>query len=344
MLDYILSEFGINDLPVTVSPVYQGLINNTWKVAVNGHAYIVQKLNQHVFKNPEEISYNISQVAEYLAKHHPEYFFVAPLKTGAGESIIKKDGVGYFRVFPYVKDSHTINVVTTPDEAFEAAKQFGKFSSMLSQFDAGRLKITIPGFHDLSLRYRQFRDAREHGNKDRISGSAGLIKELEKHAAIVEEYEKIKSNPAFKLRTMHHDTKISNVLFDKNNKGICVIDLDTLMPGYFISDVGDMMRTYLSPVSEEEKDFSKIVVRKEVYEAIVQGYLDEMDTVLTEQEKKYFFYAGCFIIYMQSLRFLTDHLNGDVYYGAGYPGHNMVRAENQLTLLTRLLEMREELI
>jgi hypothetical protein len=115
------------------------------------------------------------------------------------------------------------------------------------------------------------------------------------------------------------------------------------MPGYFISDVGDMMRTYLSPVSEEEKDFSKIEVRDEFYKAIVQGYYSEMKEELTDAEKNYFFYGGKFMIYMQALRFLTDHINGDVYYGAKYEGHNLVRANNQIVLLQELVKKQDHL-
>ena len=115
------------------------------------------------------------------------------------------------------------------------------------------------------------------------------------------------------------------------------------MPGYFISDVGDMMRTYLSPVSEEEKDFSKIIIRKEYYKAIIDGYFSEMKDELTETEKQYFFYAGKFSIYMQALRFLTDYLNDDKYYGAAYPNHNLVRAGNQVVLLQKLMEAEPDL-
>ena len=122
-----------------------------------------------------------------------------------------------------------------------------------------------------------------------------------------------------------------------------MIDLDTIMPGYFISDVGDMMRTYLPTVSEEEKDFSKIEVRHKFYQAIVNGYANEMQTELSEDEGNYFFYAGVFMIYMQALRFLTDYINNDVYYGARYPNHNFVRAGNQIMLLQRLLEKRSVL-
>src|SRR4030095_16644665 len=142
-----------------------------------------------------------------------------------------------------------------------------------------------------------------------------LIAEIKKHTHILAAFEKIQKNNSVRQRVIHHDTKISNVLFDAQGKGICVIDLDTVMPGYFISDVGDMMRTYLSPVSEEEKDFSKIRIREDFYKAIVNGYYKEMKDSLTEIEKQHFFYSGCFMIYMQALRFLTDFLNNDIYYG-----------------------------
>ena len=153
----------------------------------------------------------------------------------------------------------------------------------------------------------------------------------------------MKENSAFKKRVTHHDTKISNVLFDAQDKGLCVIDLDTVMPGYFISDAGDMMRTYLSPAGEEETDYSKIDVRENYFDAIVQGYLSEMKDELSAEEKKYFVYAGKFMIYMQALRFITDYLNNDIYYGASYELHNLNRATNQLTLLNILTSKEEAL-
>ena len=149
---------------------------------------------------------------------------------------------------------------------------------------------------------------------------------------IVEKFNAIKQDPEFKIRVTHHDTKISNVLLDENEKGICVIDLDTVMPGYFFSDLGDMFRTYLAAASEEEQDLSKIVIRGDFYNAIVKGYLSFMGPELTAKEKDHFDYAGGFMIYMQALRFLTDYLNDDKYYGQSYEGHNLLRAQNQIAL------------
>jgi thiamine kinase-like enzyme len=193
------------------------------------------------------------------------------------------------------------------------------------------------------LRYQQFQQSLKNGNRDRISKSAFSIELLQEQVDIVKEFEAIKQNPEFKLRVTHHDTKISNILFDKNKRGLCVIDLDTVMPGYFISDVGDMMRTYLSPVSEEEPYFSRIEVREEYFKAIVRGYLHEMHDELTSFEKNYFVYAGKYLIYMQALRFITDYFNNDVYYGAKYSDQNFVRANNQIVLLQKLLEKEEQL-
>ncbi|RYF88712.1 MAG: aminoglycoside phosphotransferase family protein, partial [Chitinophagaceae bacterium] len=205
-------------------------------------------------------------------------------------------------------------------------------------FDASVLKATIPNFHNLTLRYSQFETSLEKGNKDRIANAKDEISYLLGRKNILNEFDKIKNDVNFRIRVTHHDTKISNVLFDDDGNGICVIDLDTTMPGYFISDVGDMMRTYLSPLSEEEKDFSRIEVRDEYFLAIAKGYLQEMSEELTANELDHFVYSGEFMIYMQAVRFLTDYFNNDIYYGSKYEGHNLIRAQNQITLLKRYQE------
>lgn len=343
MLQSVLYQYGIEEQSLAVEPFGSGLINNTWKVTSSGNEYILQRVNNEVYKEPVDIASNISLIGAYLKENYPGYRFIFPLTASKGDELIYEKGEGYFRMFPFVRGSHSKDVVETAAQAFEAASQFGKFTRLLQGIDIKKLKITIPFFHDLTLRYQQFLMAVEKGNPRRITEAGELISELSSYSGIVTEYEKIKEDPAFRLRVTHHDTKISNVLFDAAGKGLCVIDLDTAMPGYFISDVGDMMRTYLSPVSEEESDFEKIEVRDEFYKAIVEGYCKEMNDELTATEKKYFFYAGAFMIYMQALRFLTDYLNNDIYYGAKYPEHNFVRAKNQFILLQRLLDKEERL-
>ena len=345
-LDGVLKKFGIENY--SALSFGNGLINNTWIVEKKSYEkkFILQRINQNVFKSPEDIAFNIRLIANYLQRcqatfsgQAPEkkYLFTTPLQTKDGNDIVKIDD-GYFRMFPFIKNSHTIDVVQKPEQAYEAAKQFAKFTNVLSGLDASKLKITLPHFHDLSFRYKHFQIAIQNGNKEKIEKSKDVINFILHQKNIVDEFEKIKLNPEFKIRITHHDTKISNVLFNEEDKGICVIDLDTVMPGYFISDAGDMMRTYLSPVTEDESDFSKIEIRKDFYEAIVNGYESEMAEELTITEKKYFLYAGKFMIYMQAIRFITDHLNDDIYYGAKYEGQNYIRAKNQVTLLQRLQE------
>ena len=342
-------------MPEQVLPLYRitteaiiqthgsGLIHGTWKIIDNSKEYILQRINHKIFKEPQLIANNIQAISSWLEKNHPEYFFVAPIKTETGESILHIPHEGYFRLFPFVKNSHTHDVAESPEQAFEAARQFGLFTCVLKDFPIDYLKITLPDFHNLSHRYIQFENAVQSGNSKRIKESEKTVHYLHSHNDIVSTYQQILSDKEFKLRVTHHDTKINNVLFDKNEKGICVIDLDTVMPGYFISDVGDMMRTYLSPVSEEEKDLSKIRIREDYFYSIAKGYLREMGTELSRVEIQHFVYAGLFMIYMQALRFLTDYLNDDKYYGSSYPGHNYIRAKNQATLLERVLEKRNEL-
>lgn len=343
MLKSVLHAYNLNEKPLTIESFGRGLINHTWKITTSDRHYILQRVNHTVFSHPEDIATNIQLLAQYLKQHHPEYCFVAPLASTDGSEMIYVKDEGFFRLFPFVAGSHSKDVVHGPKQAFEAARQFGHFTRLLSGMDVSKLQIPIPSFHDLSLRYQQFLLALKAGNPQRRETGHFLIKKLFALNDIVEQYEAIKANPAFKLRVTHNDTKISNVLFDSHNKGLCVIDLDTVMPGYFISDVGDMMRTYLSPVSEEEDDFSKIKVREDIYKAVVAGYYAEMKNELTDAEKVYFFYAGKFMIYMQALRFFTDHLNNDVYYGARYEAHNFIRAQNPIVLLEKLLEKENKL-
>lgn len=339
----ILSAYGFDPHQCMLQPFGTGLINHTSLLKHAGNDYILQKINDHVFKNPYAISENIQVIGKYLKHNFPRYLFITPVLSTFNEDIIYEEE-NYYRLFPFVKNSISFTTLESPHLAFEAAKQFGKFTHLLSGFDATVLKETIPDFHNLTLRYKQFEEALLYGNKERVAEAGEIIKQVKKYRYIVDEFERIKRSRHFKRRVMHHDTKISNVLFDNKNKGLCVIDLDTVMPGYFISDVGDMMRTYLSAASEEEKDFTKIEIREEFFDAVAQGYLSEMKTDLTEEELKSFVYSGKFMTYMQAVRFLADYLCNDVYYGSKYEGHNLMRAKNQLYLLERLQEKEEELL
>lgn len=337
MTGEVLHAFGLS--PAAHATAFgTGLINHTWKIEDQGAVFILQRLNTTIFKNPGAIAGNVAAIGAYLQQHSPGYLLPVPIKTIKGEDYYISPANDYYRLVPFVNGSHTADALQQPRQAFEAAAQFGKFTRLLEHFESSRLQITLPDFHNLSLRHEQFRQSLQNGNPERIAQSKAWIEKAGDYTSIVETFEKIRHDTTFRQRVTHHDTKISNVLFDDSDKGICVIDLDTVMPGYFISDAGDMIRTYVCPVSEEENDLSKISIREDYFEALTKGYLGELGTVLTEEEKKHFVYSGKFMIYMQALRFLTDHLNNDTYYGARYQDHNLARAANQFTLLQQLVE------
>lgn len=332
MLAEILNQFGLIEERCTIKSFGSGLINHTWLIDSGEKKYILQKINHHVFTEPEIIDKNISSIKLFLNKFYPNYLFISSIPSLKGETLIKHND-GYYRLTEFVEGSITITTVDSEEEAYEAAKQFGKFSYLLADFNLQNLGVPLKDFHNLSLRYQQFENAVNNGNAERIAETRVAIEELYTLKDILETYQTIVTDSSIPLRVIHHDTKISNVLFNEFRKGICVIDLDTVMPGYFISDVGDMMRTYLSPANEEEQDISKVSVRREMFKAIYDGYMSEMSGILTAKEKDLFIYSGKFIIYMQALRFLTDYLNNDIYYGASYPKHNLSRALNQIKLL-----------
>jgi Ser/Thr protein kinase RdoA (MazF antagonist) len=333
MTNAILNAFGLEPDNFQIEQFGSGLINSTLKVSNTIDSYILQRINTNVFKSPEDIAENLELIDKYLKEHYPDYLFAAPLPAVNGEYLVKTANDDSYRLLPFIKGSHTVNTVDTEKEAFEASKQFGKFSRLLYRFDIDRLKYTLPDFHNLSLRFSQFENAFASASIERKEQAKNEIEQVYSHVEIVNTYNQLTSEKNMPLRVIHHDTKINNVLFDDNNNGLCVIDLDTIMPGYFFSDVGDMMRTYLSPANEEESDLDKIYIRINIFEAVRDGYMLEMGDVLTDEEKQYFTWSGELMIYMQAMRFLTDFLNNDVYYGSKYPGHNLLRAKNQLRLL-----------
>ena len=224
VIDSILQAYGIVAGDSQIEPLVSGLINRTWKITSGTEQYILQRVNTNVFRKPFELADNIGMLKQYLAECSPGYLFVAPLKSLLNDEIVHDQQEGYFRLYPFVRGSHTINVVTTPGQAFEAAFQFGKFTQLLCGFDASRLHFTIPDFHNLTLRYNQFEVSLVQGNVSRIKESQQLIDDINSHRHILESFEKLShSGTSVKHRVTHHDTKISNVLFDSQDKGICVI-------------------------------------------------------------------------------------------------------------------------
>ncbi len=319
--------------------LHQGLINSTYLVTTTTGEYILQNINHHIFKDPHAIDFNINAIGNHLHIHAPGYLFTHLEKTVDGRTLVAWESK-YFRAFKKI-NGYAFSLLENDNQAFEAAKQFGKFTQILGDLDMRSLKITLPDFHNLSLRYHQFSEAIINGNSKRILTSKDAISYLQANHWIVNKYEQYIKHPDVKLRVTHHDTKISNVLF-KNEEGlekaICVIDLDTVMPGYFISDIGDMCRTYLCKVTEEEKDLNLVQIETERWGQLKNGYLSQMQNSLSNFELDHFIFGGQFMIYMQALRFLTDYLNNDIYYITKYDSQNYHRAMNQIELLKKYNE------
>jgi Ser/Thr protein kinase RdoA (MazF antagonist) len=321
--------------------VGSGHINDTYIATGNQQSWIVQKLNHRVFTQPDAIEQNIQLCQAYLQEKDPNYLFLAPI-LNKKSSYTTKIADSYWRIFPFISEGLAFDTLNDTKQAYEAAKKFGELSRLLDGIALHNFKETIPAFHDLSLRFKQFEQALTKAPEKLKKAATQAIVLALAHREIADTFDKLKKT--LPLRIQHHDTKISNVLLHKDNyAGVCVIDLDTLMPGYFLSDLGDMMRTYLCAYDENEADLKKITVREEYFKAMVSGYLSEMAKVLSPEEKATILFAGKFILYMQALRFLSDYLQGSIYYPIFYPEQNLIRSLNQFQLLQSIVEKEKNL-
>jgi Ser/Thr protein kinase RdoA (MazF antagonist) len=315
-------------------PLASGLINSSYKVSsTNGNAYFLQRINTNVFKNPLEVQHNYVLIQHHLAvaggMELPKL-----IKTASGGLLYDKDGE-VWRCFEFLNNTYSPQVIETPQKAYEVARCFGSFTAVLQSFDYHQLAVILPHFHDLHLRYEQFKEALKTAPEHRKAEVKELIERMEKYVPLVHWFTAISSNKAaFPLHIMHHDCKIANILFDRGTDAIrCPIDLDTTQPGLFFSDIGDMIRTTVPNVHEDHTNLEELTIRPAFFDAITAGYMDAMAPYLTKEERDNLQYAGSVMIYMQALRFLTDHLQGNVYYKTSYPQQNKDRTANQLLLL-----------
>jgi Ser/Thr protein kinase RdoA (MazF antagonist) len=332
-LETIIRLFDLDPSTVAIDKIGAGYINATYKLTA-ASSFILQRVNKNVFIRPEDIASNLRLASDHLKKYYPDYLFLTNVKSKDGKEMVY-DSEGFpWRLFPYINNSITIDKVETKAQAYSAASGFARLTRYLEGIDVSLFKPTIDSFHDLSLRYEQFETALQNTSHDKREKAKDVIDVCLGHKYLVDQYKTLIRKGDMRLRIMHNDTKISNILFDAiTHQTICVIDLDTLMPGYFIYDVGDMIRTFVSPVSEEEKDLNKIVFREDIYRAVIEGYQSEMEDKLSSTEQSLFHFAGMMMTYIMALRILSDFLNGNIYYQITYADQNLVRARNQVTLL-----------
>ena len=324
---------------LAVEPVANGLINQTFKVTskVNGNTFLLQQINSQVFNKPDQVQLNYEKLWKYLKEERILFIIPEPKYFVDNTSYYFDKRHRTWRVFEFMKGTKTLNLAETTIQARTVAETFAKFTASFKNFDVRLLYSTIPGFHDLSLRYKQFSDSLHSRNYERLAKASSLVEELKKRERYVSFYEIIIESGEFPLRVMHHDAKIANILFsEETGEVVCPVDFDTVMSGYFFSDPGDMIRSMSCSLDENSIDFDHIMIRPEFYRAIIDGYTSILQNQLTSSEKKYIHYAGIIMIYMQALRFMTDYLDGDRYYKTTYRDQNRDRTRNQIVLLQKL--------
>lgn len=350
-LKFIFNQFDHTAEFQSYEELVSGHINDTYLIKTSQKPYVVlQRINHGVFKdvpglinNKVAVSHYLKGKLAHLSEKELRRRVLSFVNTKKGNSYYyDKDG-NYWNMMVYIDDGITYETVNNKEIAYEGGKLFGEFLNLTSDFDASTLTEVIPKFHDMSFRYSQFEAALKIASNKRISQAKiyiGQVENLKKEMHILQ---RLKESGEIKLRVTHNDTKISNALFDADNKGICVIDTDTVMPGIVHYDFGDAIRTICNTAAEDEQNLELVNFNVTYYKAYVKGFLEEMHSALSPIEIKYLPLGAKTMIFIMALRFLTDFLNGDIYYKTAYPEHNFDRAKNQFKLLKSLSEKIDEM-
>jgi hypothetical protein len=339
----ILNHFLPVELIESVLSYGEGHIHDTFLVETKDHQpdYILQKINHNVFRNIPGMMENIEAVTRHirsrltgLSGHNPDIESLTLVYTKSGQSYYLDENEEYWRMYVFIPDAFSLQKITETPQAFEAGKAIGFFQAMLADLDT-RLIDTIPDFHNIDFRISQYDQAKNSDPAGRVALMPDNIHFVEQRFGQMKSYYASLKEKAV-VRATHNDTKVNNVLFDKYNKALCLIDLDTVMPGYVHFDYGDALRTMANTALEDESDLGKVLFNCEVYKAFTKGYLLEAGGFLNQNELKLLPYAPIYLTFLIGLRFLTDHLNRDIYYRIHHPGHNLDRAKVQFKLVSEM--------
>lgn len=330
----ILQAYGI-DSEARVEPFGSGHIHRTYLASYGDTHLILQQINHKVFPAVEQLLENICSVTAYIrektAGSQPPAT-IEIVKTHDGLTHLQDEAGNWWRALCYIGGSHTVDVPRDAGLAFEAGKTLGRFYRLLDGFEARRLHVVLPRFHELTFRLAQFREALAQASAERKQSAGDLIHLVEAEAPTLLWLDEWIARGLLPLRVVHNDPKINNVLLDENDKGICMIDLDTVMPGCLLHDFGDALRTTANPAAEDETDLEKVVPSMTLFQAYAEGFLSQTRSFLTPAEAQNLHRAPAFLTFVIALRFLTDYLNNDVYFHILHPEHNLQRARAQFTL------------
>ena len=339
-------KFKIEGNIVSSVPFGSGHINDTFKIVTDSdkkEQYLLQRINHHVFRNVDGLMDNIEKVCLHLKQKlaHLGQEEVAKrtmtlIPTWDGQHYYKDEQGDYWRVFILIPETRSYDILETTDQAFSGGMAFGQFQKQLSDLDPTTIVEVLPNFHNIEFRMNNLREAIANDRVNRVAEVQDLLDyifEREDKMRTILELGRANKLP---LRITHNDTKFNNVLLDSNDQVQCVIDLDTVMPGYVAYDFGDAIRTIINSAAEDEADLSKIVLNVPLFEAFTAGYLSEAKEFLNETEVESLIHGVHLLPYMQAVRFLTDYIDGDTYYKIAYPEHNLVRTKAQLKLVQEL--------
>ncbi|PRY97348.1 phosphotransferase enzyme family protein [Marinilabilia salmonicolor] len=346
--EQISNQFSIDGTVATIKPFGNGLINTTYKVRTSENDspnYLLQIVNHHIFKNVPELTRNIERVTSHIREkleaqgaHDIDRRVLTPVKTNNGEGFYKDDGGNYWRMFLFIEGAHSYDQLTNIKQAEAGGRAFGQFQKLVSDLPGEPLYPVIPGFHDTEMRIKNFN---ERVNENPV----GRLEEVQQDVNFLlersDEYKKIIQmgrEGKIPQRIVHQDTKFNNVLLDENDEVLCVIDLDTVMPGYVCYDIGDAIRNGANTGKEDDPNLDNVGINMELFEGFIKGFLQETNGILTREEKETLAFGAKLLTYEQAVRFMDDFLDGDKYYKTDSVKHNLIRARAQIKLLKSMEE------
>lgn len=340
----ILAQFALEGSLSEIRPYGNGHINDTFlfilETAGAQRKYILQRINHNIFKKPEELMENMVNVTGHLRLAiirqggDPERGTLRVMETTDGAAYYLDEDGNYWRIFPFIERTVCLEKVESAKDFYDSAVAFGNFQRMLADFPAGKLHETIPNFHHTPTRFQAFRKAVEEdalGRSGGVGKEIGFVLEREQQASALTDLLEAGELP---LRVTHNDTKLNNILFDEESRrAMCIIDLDTIMPGLAHYDYGDSIRFGASTAEEDETDLSKVELDLDLFEAFTRGFLEGCGGSLTEREIELLPMGAKLMTFECGIRFLTDYLEGDTYFKIHREGHNLDRARTQLKLV-----------
>lgn len=334
----VLSYYPIPTRSVTIEPVKTGLIHNSYKINSRNDKYFLQQINTAVFNDVAGLMNNIALVTNTLSESYKNSPFetLQILRTNEGQLYKQIDNEAW-RIYLFKDHLFGYDGPTNIEMVKEAGIAFARFEKSLSDVDPSQLTVTIPDFHSMEYRLFQLQQASKNTTLD-LSELRVLTDQIEHFSQLLLPLEYAIKKRELPQRVTHNDSKFNNLLFDEDGKARCVVDLDTVMPGIIHFDVGDCLRTLTPTAAEDESDLDKIQLSATYKDAFLEGYTKYASGWLTKEELKYLPYAAPYMAMIMGIRFLTDHLNGNVYYSCDYPEHNLVRARNQVEVTRQFLD------